>query len=107
LASQDLCQSFHNTTCCLAQDLNPIPFAVTFASSSTWIAYGFLGRDYFMFPQNIVGFVAAVFNSLVCYGTAPQKVSPGRSKSSCFSLDASLREQGRRGLEQPMHMVSK
>jgi hypothetical protein len=36
---------------CCCQDLNPIPFAVTFASSSTWIAYGFLGRDYFMFPQ--------------------------------------------------------
>ena len=64
---------------CAMQDLNPVPFAVTFACSSTWIAYGFLSRNIFMFPQNIVGFVTALFNSMVCFGCASYQVSSPRT----------------------------
>jgi hypothetical protein len=57
------------------QELNPIPFAVTFMSTACWNAYGLAAPDYNMFLPNIPGFVAALYTSVTCYGLASRKAS--------------------------------
>jgi hypothetical protein len=56
------------------QELNPVPFAVTFASTACWNAYGFAAPDYNMFLPNIPGFAAAIFTTVSCYALASTQV---------------------------------
>lgn len=58
----------------LLQELNPVPFAVTFASTACWNAYGFAAPDYNMFLPNIPGFAAAIFTTVSCYALASLQV---------------------------------
>jgi hypothetical protein len=34
-------------------ELNPIPFAVTWANCAAWTGYGFASKDVWMFPGNV------------------------------------------------------
>ena len=56
------------------QDLNPVPFSVTFVSTACWNAYGLAAPDYNMFLPNIPGFCAALSTSVTCYALASRKV---------------------------------
>ncbi|PNH08837.1 Sugar transporter SWEET1 [Tetrabaena socialis] len=58
-------------------DINPLPYPMTCFNAAGWVAYGFAVGNPYIFPANVVGFLAGLFFSLTAYGAASRKDARG------------------------------
>lgn len=56
-------------------DLNPLPLIATFLSTGLWVGYSFVSMDWWLYPSNAIGNLAAVYMSVATLGVADQKAS--------------------------------
>ncbi|PNW81052.1 hypothetical protein CHLRE_07g340700v5 [Chlamydomonas reinhardtii] len=55
-------------------DINPLPYPMTVVNAAGWVAYGFAVANPYIFPANVVGFLAGVFFTFTAYAAAPKQV---------------------------------
>eukprot|EP00878_Enallax_costatus_P000940 GHUV01001070.1.p1 GENE.GHUV01001070.1~~GHUV01001070.1.p1 ORF type:complete len:292 (+),score=74.63 GHUV01001070.1:289-1164(+) len=55
-------------------DLNPIPYTAMAANGMSWIAYGIVIHDFFVYGSNISGLLLGLFYVMTCYKYASDKV---------------------------------
>jgi cytochrome bd-type quinol oxidase subunit 2 len=48
--------------------LNPLPSAVGVANCAAWVAYSFVIDDWYIYVENVLGLLAALFLFLVAFG---------------------------------------
>ncbi len=46
---------------------NPLPFPMLTVSALSWLLYGLLLRDYYIFVPNLSGFVVGLYYTMACY----------------------------------------
>lgn len=51
---------------------------MTVVNAAGWVAYGFAVANPYIFPANVVGFLAGVFFTFTAYAAAPKQVGCGR-----------------------------
>ncbi len=56
------------------QDINPLPYPMTVVNGAGWVAYGFAIANPYIFPANVVGFLAGVFFTFTAFACAPKQV---------------------------------
>ncbi|GIL83776.1 hypothetical protein Vretimale_10571 [Volvox reticuliferus] len=54
-------------------DLNPLPLPLTAYNSMGWLAYGIVTSNAYLFPSNLIGFVAGIFFTLTAHSAAPRQ----------------------------------
>ncbi|EFJ47168.1 hypothetical protein VOLCADRAFT_121013 [Volvox carteri f. nagariensis] len=55
-------------------DINPLPYPMTCINAAGWVAYGYAVANPYIFPANIIGFLAGMFFTLTAFSCAPQKL---------------------------------
>ena len=66
--------TLHFTPLWLLQELNALPFPVTVATTTSWLAYAVVKRDPFVFAGNEAGLLLSLCYCLSAYGAASGKV---------------------------------
>ncbi|KAG2491922.1 hypothetical protein HYH03_009657 [Edaphochlamys debaryana] len=83
-------------------DLNPLPYPMTAINCAGWVAYGYAVSNPFIFPANVLGFLAGMVFSFTAFGASPRKTQDLITAMltlfsgyvimlgliSCFALDA-------------------
>lgn len=74
------------------QDVNALPFAMMTLNCVSWIFYGFLIHDYFVFTPNLWGMLCGFYYTMVCFKFSKEKVR--QSEGLLSQGDAALHDTG-------------
>ncbi|KAG2434714.1 hypothetical protein HXX76_007604 [Chlamydomonas incerta] len=55
-------------------DTNPLPYPMTVVNAAGWVAYGYATANPYIFPANVVGFLAGVFFTFTAFACATKQV---------------------------------